>query len=410
MHPILPDTTTHVRTASISRMPRLILLSTILLVTLVVLVPRLTQSDILGADDFIEYWAAGRLNSTGDNPYAADELLVLQLQEGWDEVAPLMMWNPPPVLTLIMPFGLLNYGIARLLWLFINLALVMTCAEVLWRFYAGEPKHRIWGLLASLAFYPTLSVLHIGQIGIWVLVGVVAFTILMHQNRWGAAGAFLILLTLKPHVAYLVWAALGLWWLRRRAWGLVGGFALALLITWLVPVLVNPQVTSQYIEAVRNAPPLYWKTATIGFLLRQWFGWEKEWLQFIPSLAGLGWLLWYWSQRAATWEWKREMPLLLLVSTTTMSFGWPFDLVILLPVVVQIMVWALADPSVWYRISTLAFYVSFSGLVIWQHQSGAGLHDFVWLAPALLLFYLFVRGRQNYLLTTGGFDRVTATD
>jgi hypothetical protein len=403
MHSILPDLPIQSRTAATFRTRRLLRLSGILIVALVVMVTNFLRYGLpnIETDDFVEYWAAGRLNVTDGNPYAANELMALQLQAGWDEAMPLMMWNPPPALTVVMPFGLLDYQLARPLWLLISLMLVAGCTEVLWRLYGGKPEQHLWGLLASIFFFPTLQVLDVGQIGVWILVGLVGFTVSMQHKRWAAAGAALILIALKPHVTYLIWVALGLWWLRRRVWTLVAGFLAILLLTWLVPTLVNPQVTSQYLEAVRTAPPLYWMTATLGSLLRLWFGPEREWLQFAPSLLGLGWLAWQWHQHAATWDWAKELPLLLLVSTITMSFGWPFDLVVLIPAVVQMTIWTLADPSRGHRIGTFAFYGASNGLAIWHLQRGAGLHDFVWLAPALLLIFLFVRTRHHHLLATG---------
>jgi hypothetical protein len=397
MKPILPDQVAPERTRFIPRARRLWLLSALVLLGLVAVTMIYVRQGVpdLGTDDFVEYWAAGRLNLTGDDPYGADELFALQLQVGWDESAPLMMWNPPPVLTLVMPFGLLSYSVARWWWLVTNVVLVVGCVGVLWRLYGGKFQQYLWGVLALLCFVPTVMVLHIGQIGIWVLVAFVGFLVFAERKAWGAAGALLVLGILKPHVAYLVWAALGLWWLRQRHWRVAGGFLSVLALAWLIPTLINPPVTGQYLEAVRTAPPLYWITTTFGAYLRQWFGWQREWLQFVPSLMGLGWLVWYWPRRAATWDWKAEMPLLLLVSATTMSFGWPFDLVVLLPAVIQMTIWVLADTSAWYRIGMLFFYAVVNGVALWQLQSGVGADQYVWFAPTLLLAFLLVRARHR---------------
>lgn len=365
-----------------------------LLLTQITPAPAGSSPTWLDVDDFVEYWAAGRLNLMGQNPYGADDLLALQQHVGWDDAMPIMMWNPPPVLTLVMPFGLLDYQPARLVWLLLSLMLVLVIAHHLWAVYGGPPKLRARALLLPFTFIPTLFVLDIGQIGVWVLLGLVTLGWGLRQQRWAWAGAALLLLAIKPHVAYLVWLALGLWWLRERKWTMLLGAGGALAVTWLLPTLINPAVNQQYITAVTTAPPLYWKTMTLGFLLRQWLGPQHDWLQFIPPALGTLWLLWYWRDRYASWDWHAELPLLVLVSTTTMAFGWPFDLVILLPALLQIAVWITQEPSRRYQLAAAVAYIGLNGIALWQNQSTVGQEAFVWMPGAYLLFYLAVRHRH----------------
>ena len=51
--------------------------------------------------DFDEYWAAGRLNAGGRNPYDAAAMLQEQRLNGWPESRPVMMYNPPWTLALV---------------------------------------------------------------------------------------------------------------------------------------------------------------------------------------------------------------------------------------------------------------------------------------------------------------------
>ena len=57
--------------------------------------------------DFDEYWAAGRLNAAGGNPYDPAAMLQEQRQAGWQQSRPVMMYNPPWTLALAMPLGFL---------------------------------------------------------------------------------------------------------------------------------------------------------------------------------------------------------------------------------------------------------------------------------------------------------------
>src|SRR6516225_1756009 len=74
----------------------------------------LNDRSIMPPDDFVEYWAAGRLNAHGQDPYDAANLLPLEKVAGRTSFpedstggdAAIMMWNPPWTLTFVMPLGL----------------------------------------------------------------------------------------------------------------------------------------------------------------------------------------------------------------------------------------------------------------------------------------------------------------
>ena len=70
--------------------------------------PLLNDRSIWPPDDYVEYWAAGRLNLQGENPYSPELLLPLERGAGRDTDEAIMMWNPPWTLALAMPFGLMD--------------------------------------------------------------------------------------------------------------------------------------------------------------------------------------------------------------------------------------------------------------------------------------------------------------
>lgn len=241
--------------------------------------------EILGVDDFVEYWAAGRLNLTGGNPYDPTHLLPLQRSVGWDDPVPVMMWNPPWTLALVMPFGALPYITGRALWMLAGFAIIIVCADLCWRLYGG-PERRCWvGWLCGIFFAPSLLALNMGQIGPLILLGVTGFVYAAEQKRWGPAGAFAALIAVKPHLLYLFWVAWALWALHERRWRGVIALASTLLVATAIPMLWNPVLLDQYIATSTSAPPLYWATPTLGATLRMLFGEERHWLQFTPSVA-----------------------------------------------------------------------------------------------------------------------------
>ena len=197
-----------------------------------------------------------------------------------------------------MPFGLLNYFPARILWLLLNLGLILVAAGALWKIYGGAASARWLPIVVTAAFFPAYLTLGMGQIGGVILIGLVAYLYFVQRERWWPAGAALVLVAVKPQLAYLFWVALLLWILEGRRWSLLLAGVVAGSIAWGLASLPNPQVTIQYLHAVASEPPLYWKTTTLGALLRYSLGWQKSWLQFLPSALGLAWFAFYWPRRA----------------------------------------------------------------------------------------------------------------
>jgi hypothetical protein len=349
------------------------------------------RSQILPTDDFIEYWSAGRLNAMDRNPYSVSELAAVQRSAGRTQDVPLVMWNTPWTLTLAMPFGLLDYASARLCWLALHLGLVFFSASRLWRLYGGSSRRNLRGVLIALAFVPTLFVLRMGQIAPLILAGVVGFLEFDRRKMWRWAGAALCLTLIKPHLLYLVWIFVALWVVSRKRWAVLGGAGLAGLALGIVPVIANPHVFGDYLAAMAVQPPLYWVTPTLGAMLRLLFGAERHWLQFLPGVAGAIWGLFYWRRHSDDWEWEREIPLLLLVSIVTSSYGWVFDYVVLVPVAIQTAILVLAEGQTRRLVLGCACLLVFDGLLLLENSLGLSDQWSAWAAPMLLMAYLLLR-------------------
>src|SRR6266508_3436352 len=83
--------------------------------------------------DFLEYWAAGRVNLRGSNPYHPDELLAEQKLADATRTEAVMMSNPPPALSADMPLRALAPRWATLLRVGLPLAAVFVACDLLWR-------------------------------------------------------------------------------------------------------------------------------------------------------------------------------------------------------------------------------------------------------------------------------------
>lgn len=265
---------------------------------------QLTDPRFLFFDDFVEYWSAGKLNLTRGNPYDPNQLETLQLQTGRVENVPIMMWNPPWTLTLVMPFGAFPYPMSRVLWLLLNIGIIFWGADWAWRFYGGSEKYRWVAWLVAFSFGSSLHVLKAGQIAPLLLLGIMGFLYFNEHQRGWWAGAALFLITVKPHLAYLVGLAVLCWAIDNRRWSVLLGGGLTLSVAMGIAWGINSALVSQYRYALAHYPPEQWATPTLGAVLRVLFGLEKFWLQFIPTFLGSIWFVFYWRRHHATWIWR----------------------------------------------------------------------------------------------------------
>jgi hypothetical protein len=350
-------------------------------------------------DDFVEYWAAAKLTLAGQNPYDGSLLLPLQRAAGRDTDFAIMMWNPPWSLPAVLPLGLLAAREAQLLWLLVNLAATGFCADRLWLLLGGDPRRRWLGWSAAFLFLPTLFALGSGQISPLLLLGAVLFLECERRAsgdaRWHYhAGAATVLLAIKPHLAYLLWAGLAVDAISRGRWRVIVGGAVAGLACAALPLALDPRVWHQYADAMANRPPAQWLSPTFGTVLRLVFGAEYFRLQFVPVALGLAWFAWYRWKNRRDWDWLERLPPVLLVSFTTAPYGaWPFDMVLILPAAFALGLmsgaawdvrpgWAPGSPR--FTLAALAA-VNAGCLAMNLAQSGSFL--FLWVAPATLLVY-----------------------
>jgi len=354
----------------------------------------LAERGVLRVDDFVAYWSAARLQLGGTNPYSDDQLSALHKSAGWTHPAPLKMYNPPWTFYVVLPFGLFSYPLARLLWLFLSVSSIVLAVDWAYGRDGSVPTSRrvSWGLAAL--FVPALMAVQIGQTSPLLLLGVVGFLACERRQKWLRAGVMLSLLAMKPHLFYLFWLALACWTINRRRWAVIAGGVLSLLASSAIALLFNSAVMTQYLEMIRDqAPPLFWLTPTLGTFIRGKLGQTQVWLQFVPMVGGAAWFFHYWKTRQLTWEWSREMPILVLVSMATTSYAWLFDQVVLLPFILQALFWVLAGRNYRLKVLVLSGYTLINGLLLILIAFKTEHSYYVWLAPVWLAGYLFLRAR-----------------
>jgi hypothetical protein len=374
-----------------ARMVRPWLLAAALVAAVVLLAHRLTRpvSLSLPLNDFVQYWAAGRLTLAGDNPYDPARVDELERAAGRD-AGVLMMWNPPWTLPLLLPFALPDPCLAYLLWMAALLAALAGSAVLLWRYYGGPAEQTGTALVVAFTFVPTFLALLLAQISPFLLLGAALFLHLERRGRYFLAGAAAALMAVKPHLTYLFWPALALWSLDRRRWPALAGAAAAGLGATLVALAFNPDVIGQFVRFFTSSPPAQYRSPTLGTLLRLALGEGDFRLQYLALLPGFAWFAWYWLRRRRAGDWGRDLPVLLFASLLTAAYGaWPYDLVLLLVPVVQVA--AGAGPS---RRCALAAHGAVNGAAAVMVVFLVNFLWFLWMTPALLLAYLVALRRR----------------
>lgn len=347
-----------------------------------------SDASILPPDDFLQYWAAGRLNATGGNPYDADALLELQRGAGRPADKPaVVMWNPPWVLTLAMPFGLLSPRTAQLIWLACQIAILVFAADRIWSRFDGESRHRPWVWIGSLTFFPVMYIVFAGQSSGWLLLGLVG--LLCSPNPRYAL--LLPFLAVKPHLFVPLWIVLACEAGRTRrarailAIGIAAGLSAAAL-----PTIVNPDVWWQYLEAMNrpvdaaHSPLSGWRAPLIGWWVRMAVSPESFWIQAVPTAALAIAAPLYWWRRRKNWDWTVEAPRLVLAGLIASPYGaWPYDQIVLLVPVLAGIAAIRSHGSREQFVLALVVLGIVNGIALTIREG----EQFVWVPPALALWY-----------------------
>lgn len=124
----------------------------------------------------------------------------------------------PVALWLFVPLLSLPYPMAYGLWV----GLMGLAMLAIWRLLV-PPESRLFFLLLMLAFRPVTFSLLLGQVIPLVALGVVASAVLLERRRDALAGSILVLVVLKPNIAFLVPLVL----LAAGRWRALVAFAVA---------------------------------------------------------------------------------------------------------------------------------------------------------------------------------------
>ncbi len=346
--------------------------------------------------DFLEYWSAVRVFIDGGNPYGAADLLEIQKNVGWTDREALMMWNPPWVLPLLIPLYFIPFQVARLVWFLLNGTLMVCAADYFWRSYGGPLNRRWMSWITVLLFLPALQSLVLGQINPLTLFGLWGFVWALNKNRFWESGAFIVLISIKPHLLYLFWPLWALWIFKTRKWSVLLGATGSLAFLIVIVLIMNPTAIVNYWHSFSsNSGPNIWQTPSWGIALQLLFGTSKIWIRFLPSMLGLIAALLLWKRyggQVPLEGWSIQIPLLSLI---TCSFSWTHDWVALLPLTVYLVTWYQCHPSSrWWIILAL---ISAQPTLAYSLGSGQSNLYGIWYPPFFMGLYLLAVGYARFL-------------
>jgi hypothetical protein len=178
--------------------------------------------------DFVVFWSAAKLTLANGAAAPYDYALlgkvefaaVPEMALGY-EVLPWLY--PPTFLFFVLPFGLLPYGLATLLFLSGG------AGWYAWALCRALPRN---GWVAALAFPGIAVVLATGQNALW-LAGCAGLALACLRSRPVLAGVLLGLITVKPHLVLMFPVAL----LCSRNWRALGAMAATALALVLLALL-----------------------------------------------------------------------------------------------------------------------------------------------------------------------------
>lgn len=309
---------------------------------------------------------------------------------GWLPKEPRMMWIPPYIMTFVFPLAQIKYELARRLWILSILIFLILGCDIVWSEYGGQSSKRPYIWLISTIFVPSLFMFMYGQFGSIILLGLVCFASFEKRGRDIAAGAFLPLISLKPHLVLLFWFALIVWLNDQKRWKIIIGAVISFAVSAALPTIWNPHVWQQYLTAMGNEPVTEWITPTLGAILRLALGWSHFYLQFLPFIAAVLWFAYYWRRQKKYWRWEEAYPWLIFVSLIFCPYCWIHDFVLLLiPVIARFATDERRQISNNIIGRALLFLLLINIVLLKlpiNHTLGMSTH--VWFVTAILIWYL----------------------
>lgn len=157
-----------------------------------------------GTIDYIQYWSGNTLWSERKNPYDPKEMFELQNKIGHQDQEPTMMWNPPWILPFLSLLVGDSFETSAWNWLIFNIFITFFSIFVFAYVMRFSANTLTLSIISSFLFLPLHTSFSFGQTGSILLFGSVLYFIGIRNRIFTLEGFGLLILSLKPHVLYLL--------------------------------------------------------------------------------------------------------------------------------------------------------------------------------------------------------------
>jgi hypothetical protein len=327
--------------------------------------------------DYISYWSAGKLLIHHADPYSSAAVLALERSQGYTEIKPIMMRNPPWALFLTAPLGFVNLATGLFLW---TLA-AAGCIVAFIRLLKVPPEDRALVFL----FAPTIAVFRIGQTSPFLLLGFSLF-LYLHRRRPFLAGASLLFMAIKPHLFLVFWVVLLAESIYRHRLRVLAGLAAALAGGTTFTMCFNAHIWQHYFAMLRGSDLDSEFFPTTSMMFRLLTDSRAIWLLFLPSAVAIVWGLWYYTRNRHVWHWGTHGMLLMLVTVLVSPYSWFPDEIVLLPA----LAFAIAFPQRRARSLEILVVINLVAILVLMAGNRSIVSPvYLWTPSAWLAWFLY---------------------
>lgn len=335
-----------------------------------------------GSRDYIVYWATAQQLVHHANPY--DAHAVSTLEHAWGQTKPgaFYMRNPPWVLPLVLPLGLVSAKAGALPWSLYLLAMTLLAVWMALPVLRLPGKHVAWiGYFSPLAINAIVA----GQTPLFSLLGLALF-LRLHRSRPFSAGAALALCMVKPHLLIVCVPVFLVWIFLQRAWSLLLGTFAAIAVSCAITEWIDPAAWRQYLVWAHHSGIASEKISCLSVALRDLIDPKADWLTYVPAAMACVWGLIYFWQRRREWDWRNHGGLLVIVSLLAAPYCFPWDQCLAIPALL------FAAARTRSRAAMGAIALSYI-LINVQQMCGVVVRSPLWLwpAPFWLAWFLWAR-------------------
>jgi len=293
-------------------------------------------SVLLPNSDLPSYWLGAKFMLHGGNPYDFDALSAFGSSLGFEKVG--ILYVPPWLLALFIPFSTFSFLSFACIFFVVSILSLSLIVTLSLRLGGGTPESHRRFLIIALFYYPTLVTLSLLQVSlVHSLIALIGVFALSKSNRVALALCISVAI-FKPQSNFLLYLGLFYYGVIRFRLSFILLVASTMTLWVMLAEVSSPGITSLWLAS--NYSPLQWMGVSLVTPIRLLvFNLTQSlpaWPLFVvPGLALLVTLVLLITQGR-----KRSLPnipILIALSSILTPYGWIYDWVTLLPLIVWLM-------------------------------------------------------------------------